>query len=140
MIWKGISGLWPRKASTQLAETYCLHQSIRSIHVFHRHVSLIVYFVLTASKCFEINYLHYRATDQLHFALSIERSAMTRNKRTEGRGVQMERLREMAERDEDLGDYEVGKYDHNVDRGPVRQAKKWILSRSGSGSKIDDSR
>lgn len=52
----------------------------------------------------------------------------------------MERLREMAERDEDLGDYEVGKYDHNVDRGPVRQAKKWILSRSGSGSKIDDSR
>lgn len=46
MIWKGISGLWPRKASTQLAETYCLHQSIRSIHVFHRHVSLIVYFIL----------------------------------------------------------------------------------------------
>lgn len=37
------------------------------------------------------------------------------------------------------GGYEVRKYDHNVDRGPVRQAK-WILSRSGSGSKIDDSR
>lgn len=37
------------------------------------------------------------------------------------------------------GNYEVREYDHNVDRGPVRQAK-WILSRSGSDSKIDDSR
>lgn len=49
----------------------------------------------------------------------------------------MGHLRKMT--DEETEVYEVRKYDHNVDRGPVRQAK-WILSRSGSGSKIDDSR